>query len=86
MPSISLYAYWGKWVHFLMSCTDLAKLRNYLTSNSTHTIKIGADSFRWADDSLYFDASKHPEKYYIDMTKADILQTIDKAMQEHCAP
>ncbi|MGE1176784.1 hypothetical protein [Pseudomonas sp. BW7P1] len=83
MPNINLQAYWGA-TSFNLECHELKELRAYLANRPSGMIVVGAWSFEWKSDVLYFSSGGIPGKYYIDMTLKDIIAVIDAAIAQFC--
>lgn len=83
MATITLRAYWGKWLDFQLDHDELIVLQSYLQRNRTMPVSVGAWLFRWSGDVLYFSNGESAEKYYIDMPLGDVLNVLSKAIQEH---
>lgn len=83
MATITLRAYWGKWLDFQLDHDELIVLQSYLQRNRTMPVSVGAWLFRWSGDVLYFSNGESADRYYIDMPLGDVLTVLSKAIQEH---
>ncbi|WP_419735661.1 hypothetical protein [Pseudomonas sp. COR18] len=80
MPGITLTTYWQKPFTLAFDKSQLLALKRHVQDESESTLRIGAYTFRCMDGYLHFANGGTPSKYYFEMSLADIVATIDQAI------